>query len=78
MCNFAHVMNTTIEISNLNTGYKIKGENKIISSGLSAKLYGSNLTCLLGPNGSGKSTLINILTDNLRLPAIIRRRHHGN
>ena len=55
MCNFAHVMNTTIEISNLNTGYKIKGENKIISSGLSAKLYGSNLTCLLGPNGSGKS-----------------------
>lgn len=62
MCNFAHVMNTTIEISNLNTGYKIKGENKIISSGLSAKLYGSNLTCLLGPNGSGKSTLLRTLS----------------
>ena len=62
MCNFAHVMDTTIEISNLTTGYKIKGGNKIISSNLNAHLYGSNLTCLLGPNGAGKSTLLRTLS----------------
>ena len=55
-------MNTTIEINNLNTGYKIKGGNKIISSNLNAKLYNNELTCLLGPNGSGKSTLLRTLS----------------
>lgn len=62
MCIFVPIMNTTIEINNLNTGYKIKGGNKIVSSDLNAKLYSNELTCLLGPNGSGKSTLLRTLS----------------
>ena len=62
MCIFAPTMDTTIEISNLNTGYKIKGGEKIISSNLNAQLRSSELTCLLGPNGAGKSTLLRTLS----------------
>lgn len=55
-------MDTTIEISNLSTGYKIKGGEKIVSSNLNAQLRNSELTCLLGPNGAGKSTLLRTLS----------------
>lgn len=54
-------MNTTIELNGLNTGYKIKGGEKIVSSNLNAQLCSGELTCLLGPNGAGKSTLLRTL-----------------
>lgn len=54
-------MNSTIEITNLSTGYKTKKGDKIISQGLTASLNTCELTCLLGPNGAGKSTLLRTL-----------------
>ena len=53
--------NTTIEIRNLTTGYKVKKGEKIVSRGLNATLNRCELTCLLGPNGAGKSTLLRTL-----------------
>lgn len=47
-----------LEIRNLSTGYRLRGGDKVISSGLNAGLSVGSLTCLLGPNGSGKSTLL--------------------
>ena len=55
-------MNTSIEIKDLSTGYKIKGGTKVVASGLSAALGSGEMTCLLGPNGAGKSTLLRTLS----------------
>lgn len=51
-------MNTTIELRNLTTGYKLKKHDKVISSQLNAILQEGQMTCMLGPNGAGKSTLL--------------------
>lgn len=58
---FAPIMSISIEIKNLTTGYRVKGGDKVIASGLNAALESSELTCLLGPNGAGKSTLLRTL-----------------
>lgn len=54
--------NTTIEIRNLSTGYRLKKGEKVIARGLNAALNQCELTCLLGPNGAGKSTLLRTLS----------------
>ena len=54
-------MSISIELKDLSTGYKLKGGDKVIASGLSAKLNSGEMTCLLGPNGAGKSTLLRTL-----------------
>ncbi len=54
--------NISIEIKGLDTGYKIKGGNKIVASNLNASLSRGEMTCLLGPNGAGKSTLLRTLS----------------
>lgn len=54
-------MGIAIEINNLTTGYKTKGGEKVVSSGLNAELNGGEMVCLLGPNGAGKSTLLRTL-----------------
>lgn len=51
-------MNTTIELRNLTTGYKLKKHDKVISTQLNAILQEGQMTCMLGPNGAGKSTLL--------------------
>ena len=58
---FALIMSISIELKNLTTGYKVKGGDKVIASGLSASLNSGEMTCLLGPNGAGKSTLLRTL-----------------
>ncbi len=59
--NFALIMSISIELKDLSTGYKLKGGDKVIASGLNAKLNSGEMTCLLGPNGAGKSTLLRTL-----------------
>ena len=49
---------TTIQLRNVTTGYRVKGKDKEISLGLNASLHIGEMTCLLGPNGAGKSTLL--------------------
>lgn len=52
----------TIHIENLSTGYASKHHVKIVASGISADIFGGELTCLLGANGVGKSTLLRTLS----------------
>ena len=52
---------TTIQLRNVTTGYRVKGKEKEISLGLNAALHTGEMTCLLGPNGAGKSTLLRTL-----------------
>ena len=49
---------TTIQLRNVTTGYRVKGKYKEISTRLNAVLHIGEMTCLLGPNGAGKSTLL--------------------
>ncbi|MBQ1665665.1 MAG: ABC transporter ATP-binding protein, partial [Bacteroidaceae bacterium] len=51
-----------INLENLSTGYRVKGEDKVISQKLTAELHVGEMTCLLGPNGAGKSTLLRTLS----------------
>ena len=51
-------MTTSVELKNLTTGYKHRGNERIVSKDLNATLATGELTCLLGPNGAGKSTLL--------------------
>lgn len=55
-------MDTSIELKNLSTGYKIRGGRKVIASDLNAELQYGEMVCLLGPNGAGKSTLLRTLS----------------
>ena len=53
----------TITLKDLTIGYKTKGtDKKIVASGINAKLFGGELTCLIGANGIGKSTLLRTLS----------------
>lgn len=54
--------NDTVILDDLTTGYRTGRSVKMVSSGISARLRGGELTCLLGPNGAGKSTLLRTLT----------------
>ena len=47
-----------VQLHNLDTGYRLKKQNKVIGKSLNASLNIGELTCLLGPNGAGKSTLL--------------------
>lgn len=47
-----------IQLQDLSTGYKLKGKNRVVSSGLNVALTPATVTCLIGPNGTGKSTLL--------------------
>ena len=42
----------TINLENLSTGYRVKGNDKVISQHLTAELTVGEMTCLLGPNGA--------------------------
>jgi iron complex transport system ATP-binding protein len=52
----------TIEIRNLEIGYKTKKQLKQVAGNLNATIYSGELTCLLGANGVGKSTLLRTLS----------------
>ena len=52
----------TINLENLSSGYRVKGNDKVISQHLTAELTVGEMTCLLGPNGAGKSTLLRTLS----------------
>ena len=51
-----------IHIEGLSIGYASRQGIKVVANGLSADVYGGELTCLLGTNGVGKSTLIRTLS----------------
>lgn len=51
-----------ITLRDVTTGYSAKGHQTVITKGINAELYPSELTCLLGPNGAGKSTLLKTLS----------------
>lgn len=51
----------TILLHDLTTGYKVKKQNRIVSTHLRGELLPGQLTCLLGSNGAGKSTLLRTL-----------------
>ncbi|WP_288314876.1 ABC transporter ATP-binding protein [Mediterranea massiliensis] len=52
----------TVHIEDLSIGYAPKHGVKVVASGISADIYGGELTCLLGANGVGKSTLLRTLS----------------
>jgi iron complex transport system ATP-binding protein len=51
----------TIEIKNVEIGYRAKKTVKIVARNLQATIFPGELTCLLGANGVGKSTLLRTL-----------------
>jgi len=52
----------SVILDNLSIGYKVKGNEKLVSSDLKASVNSGELTCLLGRNGIGKSTLLRTLS----------------
>lgn len=48
-----------LECKNISKSYG----SQIVLKGISLKVNGGEIYCLLGKNGSGKSTLLNILSD---------------
>ncbi len=52
----------TVTVSRLSTGYRVRGNRRVVASGISASLRSGELTCLLGANGAGKSTLLRTLS----------------
>lgn len=51
-----------IHIENLSIGYASRHGVKEVATGISADIFGGELTCLLGANGVGKSTLLRTLS----------------
>jgi iron complex transport system ATP-binding protein len=45
----------------LSVGYRHRGADTTVLSGLDLELYAGELVCLLGPNGAGKTTLLRTL-----------------
>ena len=54
-------MKALLETRNLNIGYRLENNERLICSGLNLRLEKGSFVALLGPNGSGKSTLIRTL-----------------
>lgn len=52
----------SIRLQELSIGYRAKGNEKLVASGLSSDILRGELTCLLGQNGIGKSTLLRTLS----------------
>lgn len=52
----------TIRMENLSIGYRTRHHVKCVSEGITERLQGGELTCLLGENGAGKSTLLRTLS----------------
>lgn len=55
-------MKDTIRLDNLAIGYRSKGSEAVVASGITATVRSGELTCLLGANGVGKSTLLRTLS----------------
>ncbi|MEM7417499.1 MAG: ABC transporter ATP-binding protein [Gemmatimonadota bacterium] len=47
-----------LSIESLSIGYRNRGRETLVSSGIDLELREGELVCLLGPNGAGKSTLM--------------------
>ncbi len=47
-----------LTIEGLTIGYRTKGKQTVVASGIDLSLQEGELVCLLGPNGAGKSTLM--------------------
>lgn len=56
------MLQETICIENMSIGYRSKGGMKHVVDGISARIYGGELTCLLGANGAGKTTLLRTIS----------------
>ena len=54
-----------IEITNLEIGYKSKGNHNSVFKGINLHLHAGDLVGLIGDNGIGKSTLLKTITGNL-------------
>lgn len=52
---------TSVTLSSLSIGYRVKGGVKTVAAGIDVSLRGGELTCLIGANGAGKSTLLKTL-----------------
>ena len=52
---------TSVTLSSLSIGYRVKGGVKTVAAGIDISLRGGELTCLIGANGAGKSTLLKTL-----------------
>lgn len=52
----------TIRMEILSIGYRTRHHVKCVSEGITERLQGGELTCLLGENGAGKSTLLRTLS----------------
>lgn len=52
----------TIRLTNLSIGYRQKGNEKTVATGINAAINSGELTCLIGANGVGKSTLLRTLS----------------
>ena len=50
-----------IGIKDLSIGYRQRGGNRLVASGINAEIEGGRFTCLIGANGAGKSTLLKTL-----------------
>ena len=53
---------SSIKLSDLCIGYRVKQDVRVVAKGLTATLQRGQLTCLLGENGVGKSTLLKTLS----------------
>lgn len=54
-----------IEITNLEIGYRSKGNHNSVFKGINLHLHAGDLVGLIGDNGIGKSTLLKTITGNL-------------
>lgn len=59
--NTLNPINCPISLKALSTGYRSRGDTRVVTSPFDAELRPGSLTCLLGPNGAGKSTLLRTL-----------------
>lgn len=51
-------MPATLQVTNLNIGYKVRSQEQVVSGPLNVNLNKGELVCIMGLNGAGKSTFI--------------------